>query len=110
MKITSENLDDVTLLVLSGRLDALSEGGLKDEVNGLVEGGRINIAVNMEDVNFIDSSGLGALISSLRTARDSGGDLRVCSLTEQVSMVFQVMRLNKVFKIFDTKEDALRSF
>lgn len=110
MKITSENLDGITILGLSGRLDALSESSLKDAVKDLVGQGRANIVVDMEGVNFIDSSGLGALISSLMAARDSEGDLRVCSLTEQVSMVFKVMRLHKVFKIFDSREDALKSF
>ena len=93
MEITVHNLDDgVAVLHLAGRLNMVSANDLRGAVQHAVASGRTRIAVDLSGVDFLDSSGLGALIGGVKTTRQAGGELRIAAPTEQVRLVLQLTR------------------
>ena len=110
MKISQQQIEDVDVLVLKGRLDAASAKELKGQVNSLEQENRVKLIIDMAGVDFIDSSGLGSLVSSLRKVNEKQGDIRVVALQKQVRSVFELTRLHCIFGIFDDVEAAVRSF
>jgi anti-sigma B factor antagonist len=89
-----------------GRLNMVSARRLKDILGELVAGGTSRIVVDMADVSFLDSSGLGALIAGLKSARQAGGDLRIARPTPAVVNVFELTNIDKVLRARDTVEGA----
>ena len=79
---------------------------LRDQLRQLVEGGSRHLVVDLSTTEFIDSSGLGALISGLKAARQAGGDLRIAAPTEQVRRVLTLTKLDKVLAAHETAEAA----
>ncbi|NEQ86105.1 MAG: STAS domain-containing protein, partial [Moorea sp. SIO2I5] len=74
-------------------------------VKKLVDSGENIILINFQDVTFMDSSGLGALVLALKTVRAAGGKMFICSVNEQIKMLFDLTSMDKVFDIFPTRED-----
>ena len=110
MEISEKRIDDIDVLVLTGRLEASSAKKLKGQVDALVKENRVKLIVDMAGVDFIDSSGLGSLVSSLRAVNERKGDVKVASLQKQVRSIFELTRLHRIFGIFDNAEAALKSF
>ncbi len=110
MDILEKRTEDVDALVLTGRLEASSARKLKGRVDALVKENRVNLIVDMAGVDFIDSSGLGSLVSSLRVVNEQKGDIKVVALQKQVRSIFELTRLHHIFGIFDDVEAALKSF
>jgi anti-sigma B factor antagonist len=110
MEIGQETINDVEVLKLDGRLDASSARDIRDKVGALSGENRINLVIDMAGVDFIDSSGLGGLISSLRTVNKLGGDVKISSLQNQVRSVFELTRLHRIFGIYDDSTAAAMSF
>lgn len=111
MNLYSEKKKDVTILfVREERLDAHNSGDLKTELAGLFEQKEKNILVDLKDVRFIDSSGLGALVSGFKNAISHQGNLKLSGLQPQVKSMFELTRLHRVFEIFGSSEDALETF
>ncbi|MCY7325635.1 MAG: STAS domain-containing protein [Microbacteriaceae bacterium] len=107
MDITVKDLGDgVAVLHLDGRLNMVTASGLRDQVGTAVAGGRNRIAVDLTKIEFIDSSGLGALINGLKTARQAGGDLRIASPNEQVKLVLQLTNMERLLTAYDDAETA----
>jgi anti-sigma B factor antagonist len=102
-----EERDGVTVIRLSGRLDAAAAPEIKQKLLDEVEGGRINILLNLQALSFIDSSGLGVLVSCLRRVTALGGDLRVACVPELTRSIFELTRLSRVFELDDDEEAAL---
>ncbi len=108
---------DVTIIDLSGRVslgEALSEGSrgvlLHDLVREAVESGKRNILLNLRDVSYIDSSGLGQLVGCYTTVCSQGGELRVCQPSPRVN---DLLNMTKMVSVFDVRQDeasALRAF
>jgi anti-sigma B factor antagonist len=88
--------DGVAVVRLAGRLDMGSADLLKRRVASLVEDGHSRVAVDLTEVSFIDSSGLGALISGLKSTRSAGGDLRIAAPNEQTRMVLSLTGMERV--------------
>jgi anti-sigma B factor antagonist len=111
MKLTERQAGEVTLLDLHGRL-VLDDGDavLRDSVNDLVAKGRLKIIVNLRDVTYIDSCGLGALIAKLVSVRNKGGDLKLLHLSPRSHRVFDICKLEHVFESFDAEDAAVASF
>jgi len=111
MNLQSEKKKDVTILyVKEERLDAHNSGDLKVELAGHFEGNEKNIVVDLKDVRFIDSSGLGALVSGFKNAISHQGSLKLSSLQPQVKSMFELTRLHRVFEIFNSSEEALETY
>ncbi len=89
----------------SGILDGVAVNGLRREITDIVEGGTNIVLVDFQDVTFMNSSGLGALVSTLRVVRSAGAELFLCSLSEQVRMIFELTKMDRVFKMFDSRNE-----
>ncbi len=103
-------MGDQDVLVLNGRLDAASAKDLKGRVNRLVKENRVKLVIDMAGVDFIDSTGLGSLVSSLRAVNEEKGDVKVASLQKQVRTVFELTRLHRIFGIYDDVDAAIAAF
>jgi len=100
----------VVIVVKEERLDAHNSSELKAQMLNLFEEGKTNLVVDLETVRFVDSSGLGSLVSGFKNASARNGNLKLCSLQPQVKSMFELTRLHRVFEIFTTKDEALASF
>ncbi len=100
----------LTVLSPSGRLNMTSAIDLRETIGAVVSAGDVHIVVDLSDIEFIDSSGLGGLISGLKTAREAGGDLRISAPSEQVQLVLQLTNLGRVLVHYDDTEAALASW
>ncbi|MGC8549369.1 MAG: STAS domain-containing protein [Acidobacteriaceae bacterium] len=111
MKITTRQVDGVTILDLSGRI-LLGEGSvqLRDAVRDLLAKGQKKILLNLGDVTYIDSSGIGEMASALTAVHHQGGDLKLLNLTKRVHDVLQITKLYTVFDIKDDEASAIASF
>ena len=92
------------------RLDAHNSGELKSELNRLFEAGNKSVLVELTDVRFIDSSGLGVLVSGFKSASTRQGSFKLCGLQNQVRSMFELTRLHRVFDIYATVNEALESW
>ena len=102
--------DIVIIFVKEERLDAHNSGELKVEMQKLFTEGKKNVLVDLNDVRFIDSSGLGALVSGFKNAISNQGNLKLSSLQPQVKSMFELTRLHRVFEIFPSPGDAMENF
>ncbi len=111
MKISTRQVDGVTILDLSGRI-TLGEGSvqLRDAVRELLAKGQKHILLNLAEVNYIDSSGIGELVSAFTTMRNQGGELKLLKLTKKVHDLLQITKLYTVFDIKDDEAEAIASF
>ncbi len=111
LTIASREVDGVTVLDLSGRI-TLGEGSvqLREAIRDLISKGSKTILLNMGDVNYIDSSGLGELVSAYTTAKNQGAGVKLLSLTKKVKDVLQLTKLYTVFDIYDDEASAIASF
>ena len=101
----------VTIVDISGRIVLGEESAaLRDMVCDLLTKGRKKILLNLADVNYIDSSGLGSLVGSFTSARRQGGELKLLNLTNKVTDLMQITKLYTVFDIPDNEAAALKSF
>lgn len=111
MVIEQRVVGGVTVLDLSGKL-ALGDGDglLRDKVNSLVFQGSKAIALNLGALSYMDSAGLGELISVHSTATRGGGRIKIFSLTKRVSDLLTITKVLTVFDVFDSEEAAIKSF
>jgi anti-sigma B factor antagonist len=110
MKITERRVGDVTILELHGRLVMDEDTSCTELIDDLVRQGRIRLILNLRDVSYIDSAGVGALIAKYVSLRRRGGDLRLVSLSDRVRRVITIARLLDVFDTFESEDLAVRSF
>lgn len=111
MVVDINEKDGVLLMeIQEERLDAHNSGELKSRMLSLFEEGKVNIVINLSKVRFIDSSGLGALVSGYKNASARNGNLKLCSLQPQVKSMFELTRLHRVFEIFPSSDEAMGSF
>ena len=89
---------------LSAILDAIKVGQFRQEIIKLVESNVDIVLVDFSDVTFMDTSGLGALVSALQTVRAAGGKFFICSVNDQLRMLFELTSMDRVFKIYDHRE------
>jgi anti-sigma B factor antagonist len=111
MNISTRKVEDVTLVDISGQIILGPETGqLRNTVHDLVSRGDKKIILNLAEVSYIDSSGLGELIASYTTVRNQGGQLKLLNLNKKVK---DLLLITKLYTIFDVKEDeylAVKSF
>lgn len=100
----------VLLAVHEDRLDAHNSGELKAQMLRLFEEGKNNLVIDLQAVRFVDSSGLGALVSGFKNASSRNGSLKLSGLQLQVKSMFELTRLHRVFEIFNDVDEALASF
>jgi len=111
MTFTTREVSGVTIVDLSGKI-TLGEGGvtLRDEVRKLVGEGKKKIVLNLAEVNYIDSSGLGELVSAYTAVKNAGGELKLLNLTSKVRDLLVITKLVTVFDVKDDEAAAVSSF
>src|SRR6201996_4488469 len=111
MKLTTREVGAMTIVGLSGKI-TLGEGGmtLREEVRTLLAAGKKKIVLNLADVNYIDSSGLGELVSAYTAVKNAGGELKLLNLTSKVRDLHVITNLVTVFDVKDDEASAVSSF
>ena len=111
LKTTTRQVDGITIVDCSGRI-TLGEGSvvLRDAVKDLLSKGQKKILLNLGDVTYIDSSGIGELVSAFTTVRNGGGDLKLLNLTKKVHDLLQITKLYTVFDVKDDEASAIKAF
>ena len=111
MKANNRQIDGITIVDLSGRI-VLGEDTalLRKTVRDLIAGGHKRVLLNLAEVPFIDSSGIGELVSAFTAVRREGGDVKLLKLTRRVSDVLQIVKLETVFDVFNDEAAAIQSF
>ena len=111
MKVSSRQVDGITIVDCSGRI-TLGEGSvtIRDFVRELLSKGHKKILLNLGDVSYIDSSGIGELVSAFTTVRNQGGELKLLNLTKKVHDLLQITKLYTVFDVKDDEASAVASF
>ncbi len=112
MKVSQREVGDVVILDLEGKLlggpDQWEQ--LRNLFKDLIKDGKKNIIVNLEKINKISSTGFGILIGRRKEVREIGGDLVLMHFQDQVKHPFYIMELNRLFKAFESEDEALRNF
>jgi anti-sigma B factor antagonist len=111
MQIEERVVGEVTILDLKGKV-TLGEGDevLKDKINSLILQNRKRILLNLEDVPYIDSAGLGEIVRTYTTVSRQGGQLKLVNLTKRITDLLSITKLLTVFETFDTEQEALQSY
>ncbi len=111
MKIDARTVGDVHILDCSGKI-TLGEGtmAVRNTVREILKNGGKKIVLNLKDVNYIDSSGIGELVSSYTTVTNQGGQLKLLNLTNKIHELLQITKLLTVFQVYSDEKAALTSF
>jgi anti-sigma B factor antagonist len=99
---------DISIVAPAGRLNMVSARQLTTVITEVIDGGRPFVIVDLGKTDFMDSSGLGALVSSLKRARQAGGDLRLARPNAQVNAVLELTNLNRVLTVHESTEGVFR--
>ncbi|HEX9222257.1 MAG TPA: STAS domain-containing protein [Candidatus Acidoferrales bacterium] len=111
LKLTNREVDGVSVVALEGRIVLGEESNaLREKVKSLLAGGKKNIVLNMDNVTYIDSAGLGTLVASHHSAKTQGAALKLSNLGSKFQEVLQVTKLLTVFDVYDSETAAIRSF
>jgi anti-sigma B factor antagonist len=111
MQIEERTVGDVLVLDVKGRI-TLGEGDelLKDKVNSLLNQGQKKIVLNLAEVPYIDSAGLGEIVRTYTTVSRQGGNLKLLNLTKRITDLLAITKLLTVFETYDSENDAVQSF
>ena len=111
MALNIQHLESgISVIVMDGRLDASQAKEFKNQVNNLVDDGRIKLIIDMARVDFVDSSGLGSLVGALKLVNNRGGDIKIVSPRPEVRTIFELTRLHRIFDMFETLDIAVNQF
>ena len=111
LKFTNREVDGVAVLALDGRIVLGEESNaLREKVKAVVAEGKKKIVLNMDNVTFIDSAGLGTLVASHHSAKAQGAALKLCHLGSKFQEVLQITKLLTVFEVYNTEVEAVASF
>ena len=110
MKLSTEKIGDVVIVsVLTEVLDASNTEDFKTDIAPILEK-NAHVIFEMSQIKFMDSSGCGTLLSCLRRLKSSNGNLKLCRVQEPVRTLFELVRIDRIIEIFDTEEEAIKSF
>ncbi len=111
MKIETRTVGDVHVLDCSGKI-TLGEGtmAIRNTVREVLKNGGKKIVLNLSEVNYIDSSGIGELVSTFTTVTNQGGQLKLLNLTKKIQELLQITKLLTVFSVYQSEQDAIGSF
>ncbi|UCC48188.1 MAG: STAS domain-containing protein [Gemmatimonadota bacterium] len=102
--------NDVTIVEVTGQLIVANRQDLKDDVLKLLDSGSRKFLIDFRDTAYIDSSGLGVLVSLSKKIREKGGEMRLSNLNEDLRTLFELTKLDTLFHIADTRDQALKDF
>jgi len=110
MALVTTNVEDVVVVEVPGpSLDASNSKDFKNEVSPLLSSAQ-KVVFDLQHLGFVDSSGLGSILSCLRQLNGAGGDLKLCGMTKPVRALFELVRMHRIFDIHETREEAVAAF
>ena len=110
MEIPVDSLNGVAVAAVSvDELDASNSGEFKRDMAPVLQS-QNKLVLDLGQLRFVDSSGLGAMLSCLRQLSAKGGDLKLCAMSKQVRALFELVRMHRIFDIYGTREEAVRAF
>ena len=109
LDVETGTVGDASLLSLRGEIDVYTAPRLRQAIIDLVEGGATRIVVDMEKVDFLDSTGLGVLVGGLKRVKDKDGSMKLVATQDRILKIFDITGLSKVFPIFGSLDQALGS-
>jgi anti-sigma B factor antagonist len=111
MQIEERQVGDVMVLDLAGKL-TIGEGDelLKDKINSVILQGHKKLVLNLAEVPYVDSAGLGQMVSTLHTVNRQGGALKILNLTKRIQDLLSITKLLTVFDAFENEQEAINSF
>ncbi len=111
VKLTTRQVGDVTVVDAAGRI-TLGEGAstFRDKIRDLAAGGHKKLLLNLAEISYIDSSGIGELVSGFTTVANQGGSVKLLNLTKRVQDLLQITKLYTVFEVHDDEAKAVQSF
>ena len=110
MEIAVDKIDSITVATMPvDELDASNAGEFKRDIAPVLQA-NIRLVLDLSRLRFVDSSGLGAMLSCLRQLGAKGGDLKLCGMSKQVRGLFELVRMHRIFDIYGTKEEAVHAF
>ncbi len=110
MNIKTTTVNNIKVLKISGSFDVYTAAPVREWMELASVDLPANIVVDLSEVHFIDSTALAVLVHGMRNSRERNGDVRLCGLQQPVRMVLELTRLDKVFEIYPTQNDAVTSF
>jgi anti-sigma B factor antagonist len=109
MELSVRDEGDTKIVMLNGKLDTNTTPTAETEINTLLDAGANKLLINFEQLSYISSSGLRLLLATAKKLKGSGGDLKVCSLNEMATEVFEVSGFSSILTVFASEQDALGS-
>ncbi len=110
MELKTRHINNVLVLELDGRFDTQTVPSVRELIRNATSGEPAQLVVNLDEVHFVDSTALSALVEGMKRSRQLGGDLRLCNLQQPVRMIFELTRLDRAFEIFTNEEEAVQAF
>ncbi|HYW95747.1 MAG TPA: STAS domain-containing protein [Bacteroidales bacterium] len=110
--LSTENVDGVLIVSFKNvnRFNALIAEPVKEEMKTYFATPNTRLVMDLDGISFIDSSGFGTFLTIMKTANNNSGYFKICNISEEVMELFKLLQLHNVFEIYNTKEDALKSF
>ncbi|MDD2999932.1 MAG: anti-sigma factor antagonist [Erysipelotrichia bacterium] len=102
--------NNITLIVLRGEIGTETVNQFKDKLDQIIADGKIRLVMDFQEINYLNSMGLGVVAATLKKVKKSKGDLKLINLSPAVQELFEMTRLTKVFEIFESEESAVKSF
>ena len=110
MDISEKGIGDVNVISLSGRIDAYSANDVETKLDTLINAGQVRLVINLEELEYISSSGLRVFLAALKEAKKQQGDLKLACMKPYIKEVFDIAGFTELFNMFDTEEAAVNSF
>lgn len=108
--IDIKKINDVSVVKLGNMIDFYNAPVFKTIINSLIDEDKKSVIINLAKINHIDSSGIGALITSMIDFKKAGGSLKICSVNKPVMRIFEMTKAETLFEIYESEADALNSF
>ena len=110
MQITTNQNGEVTVVAIDDRLEADTVEAFRTSMHDLAEQGQVKLVLDFSNISFVDSSGLGGLVSAVRKFRQHDGDIKLACINDNVRPLVEIVRLHRIFDIFDAVDEAVNSF
>lgn len=110
MELILRYADNVKILELAGRFDTYTAGEVRQWIADATSDESANIVVNLQGVDFVDSTALATLVQGVKNCRQLDGDLRLCEVQQSVRMVFELTRLDRFFEVYPHEIEAVKAF
>jgi anti-anti-sigma factor len=108
MKVTKKNQNGIQIVEVHGRIDPSTTASFEQELNSIISKPEVRIVLNMQNVEYISSSGLRVFLTALKKVKAGKGDLKLCCLNSNVQKIFQIAGFVQLFEILNTEEEAVQ--